>query len=72
MIGHAYNDMCKNNPGDFVRTDLSFFVVFAVLILFEADISKWWKNYSVRRDMENWRRRKRRMMMERTGLSTLS
>ena len=19
MIGHAYNDMCKNNPGDFVR-----------------------------------------------------
>lgn len=43
MIGHAYNDMCKNNPGDFVRTDLSFFVVFAVLILFEADISKWWR-----------------------------
>jgi hypothetical protein len=27
-IGAAYNDMCKNNPGGFVGTDLSFFVVW--------------------------------------------
>ena len=48
MAGRAYNDMCKNSPAGFVGTDFSFFVFFVVLILFEADISKWWRERGLR------------------------
>ena len=48
FVGDAYNDMCKNNPANFVFVDLSFFVVLVNLILFQADISKWWRERNLR------------------------
>jgi hypothetical protein len=47
-MGDAYNNMCKHNPAGFVITDFSFFAVFVVLILFEADLSKWWRERHLR------------------------
>ena len=47
-IGNAYNDLCQNHPAGFVGTDFGFFLVFVNLILFEADISKWWRERNLR------------------------
>ena len=49
-FGNAYNNMCKNNPGGFVGTDLTFFAIFVNLILFEADLAKWWRERNIVRD----------------------
>lgn len=47
-FGEAYNDLCRNHPAAFVQADFGLFVLFVILILFEADISKWWRERSLR------------------------
>lgn len=48
MFGRAYNNMCTHNPSGFVSTDLTLFVIFVILILFDADIKKWWAERNLR------------------------
>lgn len=47
-VGDAYNHMCKENPAGFVIVDFTFFVIFVNLILFEADIRKWYRERNIR------------------------
>ena len=47
-IGEAYNSLCTDNPAGFVTVDFSFFVVCVTLILFEADLRKWWAERNLR------------------------
>lgn len=48
VIGEAYNSLCRSNAPGFVGTDLTLFAIFATLILFEADLTKWWAERNLR------------------------
>ena len=48
LITDWYNTMCREDPGSFVSVDLSVFVVLVTLVLFQADISKWWAERNIR------------------------
>ena len=43
-----YHHLCHDNPAGFVRTDLGLWVIFFVLILFESDLAKWWRERKLR------------------------
>lgn len=40
-LGAAYSHVCREVPTLFVGVDFSLFVLFGLLILFEADLRKW-------------------------------
>ena len=43
-----YNHLCHDNPAGFVGTDLGLWTILFVLILFEADLAKWWRERKLR------------------------
>ena len=47
-IGEWYSNLCKTNPEGFISFVAGFFVFFVILILFWADLSKWWAERAIR------------------------
>ena len=47
-IGNWYNHMCRESPGGFILVDFSIFVVMVNLILFEADLRKWYRERNLK------------------------
>mmetsp|Transcript_44805 Transcript_44805/g.89481 ORF Transcript_44805/g.89481 Transcript_44805/m.89481 type:complete len:621 (-) Transcript_44805:2616-4478(-) len=47
-IGEGYSHLCRTYPAGFVAIDLTFFILLAIFILFQADISKWWAERKLR------------------------
>lgn len=47
-LSTAYNTLCRQHPAGFVLIDFSTFVAFVLLILYEADLSKWWSERNLR------------------------
>ena len=48
MMGEAYNSMCTEAPGIFIAFVFTMFAIGVTYFLFEADISKWWRERHLR------------------------